>query len=257
MLASLPDGEYQLHVQSDSESYDPPPLEQVFLRQSMTIADGKGPKSLEIRAVPHVVISATYLDSRGKPRSGHEMTLFGRWDGDFYAEQSSVPRADGKLSVKAPHGLQQAQLDLITNEHSSLRWRLAPGEPLRRGRRVDLGTLEDDVDGMEIVRYVAPILLIKPVDDEGRLVADCQPVITYSRQDAEGEEMDQYTTGGHVHCEHQGNGRWRSSQLLPDEPFQVTVKKDGYECEPQDLSLAEGGEQEVEVVLKKVSADSP
>ncbi len=70
----------------------------------MTIAGGQGPESLEIRAVPHVVISATYLDSQGKPRSGHEVTLFGRWDGSFYAEQSSVPRADGKLQVKAPHG---------------------------------------------------------------------------------------------------------------------------------------------------------
>ena len=96
-LASLPDGEYQLQVQANSESYDPAPLEHVFLRQSMTIADGVGPELLEIRTVPHVEISATYLDSDGKPRSGHEVTLFGKWDGDFYAEESSVPQADGKL----------------------------------------------------------------------------------------------------------------------------------------------------------------
>lgn len=249
-LAALPDGEYQLQIQSDSESYDPPPLDDVFLRQSMTIAGGQGPESLEIRAVPHVVISATYLDSQGKPRSGHEVTLFGRWDGSFYAEQSSVPRADGKLQVKAPHGLQQVQLDLITNEHSSLRWRRNPGEPLKRGGRIELGTVEDDVSGIEIIRYVAPILLIKPVDEAGNVVADCQPVVTYIRPGAEGDEMDVYTTGGNVGFEHQGDGRWRSSQLLPDEPMEATVTKDGYTCKPQELSLGEGTTAEIEIVLK-------
>jgi hypothetical protein len=221
----------------------------------MTIAGGKGPESLEIRAVPHVVISATYLDSQGKPRSGHEVTLFGRWDGNFYAEQSSVPRADGKLAVKAPHGLQQVELDLMTNEHSSLRWRMGPDEPLHRGRRVELGTVEDDVSGIEIIRYVAPILLIKPVDEAGNVVADCQPVVTYTKPDVEGDEMDVYTTGGHVSFEHQGDGRWRSSQLLPDEPLKVSVEKEGYTCEPQELSLSEGATAEIEMVLTTSNKD--
>ena len=57
--------------------------------------------------------------------------------------------------------------------------------------------------------------------------------------------MTVYTTGGHVSFEHQDDGRWRSSQLLPDEPIEVTVKKEGYTCEPQELSLAEGDEQEL------------
>lgn len=255
ILAPLPDGDYELHVQANSEGYDPPPLEHVFLRQSMTIADGAGPDSLEIRAVPHVEIRATYLDSKGKPRSGHEVTLFGRWDGAFYAEQSSTPQADGKLFVRAPRGLQKVELDLMTNEHGALRWRMAPGEPLRRGRRVDLGTLEEDVSGIEIVRYGAPMLLIKPVDDAGNIVRDCQPVVTYTNPESEGEELTVYTVGGNVSLEHQPDGRWRTSQLLPDEPFKVTVEKADYQSEPQELSLPEGDEHELEIVLKKVSAN--
>ena len=250
-LASLPDGDYELQVQANSESYDPAPFEHVFLRQSMTIADGAGPELLEIRAVPHVEIRATYLDSDGKPRSGHEVTLFGKWDGGFYAEESSVPQADGKLFVRAPRGLQKAELDVMTNEHSALRWRMASGEPLRRGRRIDLGTIEKDISGIEIVRYVAPILLIKPVDEAGNIVRDCQPVITYTNPEAEGEELTDYTVGGNVSLEHQPDGRWRTSQLLPDEPFKVTVEKEGYECEPQQLSLAEGDEHELQITIKK------
>jgi beta-lactamase regulating signal transducer with metallopeptidase domain/5-hydroxyisourate hydrolase-like protein (transthyretin family) len=254
-LAPLPDGEYELQVQAVSEGYNPSPLEHVFLRQSMTITDGVGPNSLEIRAVPHVEIRATYLDSKGKPRSGHELTLWGRWDGAFYAEQSSVPQADGKLFVRAPRGLQEANLDLMTNEHSALRWRMAPGEPLRRGRRVDLGTLENDVSGIEIVRYAAPMLLIKPVDEAGNIVRDCRPVITYTNPVKEGEELENYTVGGNVSLEHQPDGRWRTSQLLPDEPFKVTVEKEGYQSKPYELSLPEGDEHELKIVLKQASAN--
>lgn len=253
-LAALPDGEYDMQVQANAEGYSPPPLKQVFLRQSITIANGVGPEFLEVRAVPHVVISATYLNSKGKPRSGHEITLFGRWDGGFYAEQSSVPRDDGKLQVNAPHGLQETQLDVITNEHSALRWRTGPDASLRRGRRIDLGSVEDDVSGIEIIRYEAPILLVKPIDENGQVVEECQPVITYVRPAEEGEEMTNFTVGGHVSFEHQQDGRWRTSQLLPDEPITVTVNKEGYESTPQELSLPEGESRELEIVLKKVAA---
>jgi hypothetical protein len=132
---------------------------------------------------------------------------------------------------------------------------MGPDEPLHRGRRVDLGTVEDDVSGIEIIRYVAPILLIKPVDEEGRLVPDCQPVLTYTRPDSEGEEMSVYTTGGHVSFEHQGDGRWRSSQLLPDEPFEATVTKEGLTCEPQELSLGEGTTAEMVLVVRASTQD--
>ena len=125
------------------------------------------------------------------------------------------------------------------------------GEPLRRGRRIDLGTIEKDISGIEIVRYVAPILLIKPVDEAGNIVRDCQPVLTYTNPEAEGEELTDYTVGGNVSLEKQRDGRWRSSQLLPDEPFKVTVDKEGYACEPQHLSMAEGDEHELQITIKK------
>jgi hypothetical protein len=249
-LASLPAGDYALELKSNTESYDPPPLEQVFLRTNIAIVEGSQPKPLEIRAVPHVIVQGTYLDSAGKPRRGHEVRLFGRVDSDFYYTQSNSPGEDGKFEIRAPHGLEKAELDLITNEHSSLRWRMAHDQPLRRGRRPKFGTIEDDVRGFEIVRYHAPVVLVKPVDEAGAPLKDCTPVLKYTRME-EGEELTVYTTGSHVGFEEQQDGRWRSEQLLPDEPTTVTVEKTGYSTTVQELSLPEGEEKSLTFVLKK------
>jgi hypothetical protein len=252
-LASLPDGEYSLDVEANrsEDNYDPPPLEQVFLRQVITIAGGAAPGPLEIRAVPHVVIQGTYLNSAGRPRTGSEVTLFGRVDGGFYYTRSNSPGEDGKFELRVPHGLEQAELDLITNEHSALRWRLKHDQPLQRGRRIKLGTLEDDVSGFEVVRYVAPILLVKVLDENGQLVRDFKPVLKYTQPPPENGQSLVFTTGRDVNFEEQPDGRFRSSQLVPDEPFTVTIDRPGYTTTPSEgLSLAEGAQREVVFTVK-------
>ncbi|HEY4312840.1 MAG TPA: carboxypeptidase regulatory-like domain-containing protein [Pirellulales bacterium] len=254
-LLALPDGEYNVRMEPNHKEgeYDPPPLEQVFLQTKLAIVDGKAPEPFDIRAVPHVVIRGTYLDSADKPRRGHEFHLFGRMDGQFYFANSSTPGQDGKLIALAPHGA-DVELDLSTNEHSSLRWRMSHDAPLQRGRRVKLGVMEEDLSGFEIIRYTAPILLVKPVDEQGNVLPDCQPVLNYTRETDGKEEMTAYTTGGHVSFEKQPDGRWRSSQLLPDEPFSIDLKKEGYATTAQKLSLAEGEDREVVLVMKKEAA---
>jgi hypothetical protein len=43
--------------------------------------------------------------------------------------------------------------------------------------------------------------------------------------------------------------------LLPDEPFTVTVKKDGFETTTEELTLAEGENRDIEFKIRRV-ADS-
>lgn len=257
-LASLPEGDYTLEIDFNAKEgeYDPPPLREVFLRQSLKIAD-KRPQQITIQAVPHVVLQGTYLNSKNEPCSGHEVMLFGRIDDSFYFARSSTPGNDGKFELKIPHGLREAKLDLVTNEHSALKWRMSRDKPLERGRDVTLGTVEDDIYGFEVVRYTAPLLMVKAVDEQGRIVADITPVVTYAREANESENMTVYTTGSHVSFEAQGDGRHRSSQLLPDEPIKVTVKKEGFNTTIQELTLKEGQEQEIQFVLKAVSETKP
>lgn len=257
-LASLPEGDYSLHVEANAkeDNYDPPPLKDVFLSQSLKISD-KQPQQITIQAVPHVVLQGTYVDSKNQPRSGSEVRVIGRLDDAFYSARSSTAGMDGKFQLKIPHGLREARLDLITNEHSALKWRMARDMPLQRGRDVRLGTVEDDIYGFEVVRYTAPILMVKAVDEKGRIVADVTPIVTYTRETNESEEMIMYTTGSQVGFEAQGDGRHRSSQLLPDEPIEVTVTKDGYETTPQKMSLEEGQEREIQFILKPISDRTP
>lgn len=254
-LASLPAGDYTVTIESNSESYDRPPLQQVFLRKQFSISDGASLEPLEIRAVPHIVIYGQYLNSAGKPRRGSEVSLFGKVDGDFFYVRSNQPGDDGKFEIKAPHGITEARIDLITNEHSSLRWRLKPQEPLSRGRDIKLGTLEDDITGFEVVRYVAPIVLVKAVDESGTTLKDFKPSLKYTRPQAQSEQLTVYTTGNHVSFEEQQDGRQRSEQLLPDEPIAVTVERPGYTTTAQELSLPEGEERALTFVLKKVTEE--
>jgi beta-lactamase regulating signal transducer with metallopeptidase domain len=251
-LLALPNGEYNVRLEADhrEDDYDPLPLEQVFLQSKLAIVDGKAPEPFDIRAVPHVVIRGTYLDSADKPRRGHEISLFGRMDGEFYFAHSTTPGKDGKFEAKAPHGA-DVQIDLVTNEHSALRWRMSHDAPLQRGRDVKLGVMEEDLTGFEVVRYEAPILLVKPVDEQGNVLPDCKPVLSYTREAEGKEQMTAYTTGGNVSFEKQPDGRWRSEQLLPDEPFSIDLKKDGFTTTAQKLSLAEGKDREVVLVMKK------
>jgi len=257
-LASLPGGDYTLSVEpspSHSDSYDRTPLQQVFLRKQVSIVDGNPLEPLEIRAVPHVVIHGQYLDSAGKPRRGSEVNLFGKVDGGFFYARSSQPGEDGKFEIRAPHGIEDVELDLITNEHSALRWRMAPDQPLHRGRRVKIGTLEDDVHGFQVVRYVAPVVLIKAVDEAGAIVKEVKPILKYTRSQDDGEQLTVYTTGSHVSFNKQDDHRWRSEQLVPDEPISVTVEKTGYTTTEQELNLPEGQKREVTLELKKAPDD--
>jgi hypothetical protein len=169
----------------------------------------------------------------------------------FYFGQSNDPGKDGKLEVRVPHGLEKVQINLMTNEHGVLRWRLAPKAPLKDGRFIELDRLEEDLTTLEIVRYVAPILLVKAVDEQGQSIPDYKPKSDYVL-DSSGEPKLRYGSDtGDVHFEKQPGGSWRSNHLIPDQKVTVTIEKDGFETTPQTLSVEEKAEKEIVFVLKK------
>jgi hypothetical protein len=206
---------------------------------------------LEIRAEPPVYIRATYLNSAGKPRTGHEVHLFGRLNGDWFFAQSNAAGKDGKLQLAVPHGLEKVEVRLSTNEHSALRWRMGPNEPLQNTDEIKFDRLNDDVSGIEIIRYTAPILLVKAVDEAGQLLKDFKPKLVY-KKDSPKEPGSMFVSGvaGDVSFEKQQDGRWRSSQLLPDQDFVVTAELESFTTDEQSLSLPEGDVREVVFVMK-------
>ena len=258
-FAPLPAASYRVVPQE--QGYDPSDdgrrsvrrtLPAVFIPQKVTLKEGDKPEPIEVRAVPHVVVEAQYYDSKGNPRRGHSPHLFGQIDGQSWFAEAKADE-NGKITIMAPHGLENAQLSVITNEHSSLRHRKSKTEPLSRSRQVNLGTLDKDVKGIEIIRYEAPILLVKVTAKDGSKPKGVAVTATYPEEKGlqEGRFIVKNGLQSDVTFEEQEDGRFRSSQLLPDEEVTITAHAEGYPEASQKVKLAEGTSKDVEIVLEK------
>jgi beta-lactamase regulating signal transducer with metallopeptidase domain len=244
-------GHYNEEPSNDGRSVERP-LPAVFLPQKVTLKEGQAPEPLEVRAVPHVTVEAQYYDSKGKPTRGHSSFIFGQIDGGFWHSQAKVT-PDGKMTAQVPHGLTNVQLDLMTNEHGALRYRLKPNEPLRNSRRVDLGTLNDDVKGIEIIHYTAPIAIIKLAAKDGAKLKNAQVSGDYApgKERRDGKFILKNGLQSGVLFEEQEDGRFRTEQLFPDEEVTLTGHADGYQTATQTLKLAEGVTKEITITLEK------
>jgi beta-lactamase regulating signal transducer with metallopeptidase domain len=222
----------------------------VFIGVKVTLKAGAELEPLEVRAVPHVTIEAQTYDSKGKPTRGHAPFVFGRIDGTFWTGEAKID-SNGKVVALVPHGLEDVQLDLMTNEHGVLRWRKGKEGPLNNNRQVKLGTLNDDVKDIEIIKYTAPILVVK-VSTKG---GDKPPVKTAVTALFTKEQLaGRYIVSGResdVNFEKQEDGRFRSMQMRPDHEVAVMAHADGYTAKPVNVSLAEGTTKEIEIVLEK------
>jgi beta-lactamase regulating signal transducer with metallopeptidase domain len=251
----LPAGEYQFRIEdhlSDPIEINRTryPLPAVFVPRKVTLQADMAP--VEIQAVPHVNFEAQYYNSSGEKTNGHSLTVYGKLDEQHWFGQGHA--VDGHVELQVPHGIQDFQVNLSTNEHSSLRYRLKKGDPLKSERdNIKLGTLTDDVEGFEIIRYVAPVVLVKGVDEEG------QPLKAYKVAAAYPWGEQRYIFEGEVRSdlsfEKQEDGRYRSEQMLPDEEVTFTAMAEGYENASEKLKVPEGEKQELTLTLKKKPAE--
>jgi hypothetical protein len=211
---------------------------------------GAEPVVLEVKAVPHVTIEAQYLDSKGKTTRGHAPHVFGQIDGVPWFGEAKAD-ANGKVVVQVPHGLEGVQLTMMTNEHGSLRWRKKKDDALSNNRTMMLGTLTDDVRGIEIVRYTAPILTVKVTTKDGG--KPVKPAVTAVYAPGKGRNEGRFILRNgrqsDVSFEEQEDGRYRSSQLFPDEEVTVSGHAEGYASKSEKVKLEEGTTKEIEIVL--------
>ncbi len=236
-------GKYELEVSTNHRSTKPPPsFLGTFLLSSVSF-DAES-KPLEVRAVPSVEIRVRNLDSQGQPKRGFEFSVFGEIEGRFFIGESSRP-ADGRAVARVPRGLKDVELQFGDNEHGVVRVRRKPGAPLEPTERLKFPSIDENIEGIEVVRYKAPILLVKAVDAANQPIADFTPSITYTAvRDPRVEQRE------HIYFEHQSDGRWRTKGFLPDEDVTVSVAKQDWKAEPQTLRMTEGQERELVFVLK-------
>jgi protocatechuate 3,4-dioxygenase beta subunit len=258
-MMPLPPGTYR--VLAEEHSSEPSqatyrrerhPLTEVFTPLKVKLEENQKPDPIEVRAAPHVLIEAQYYDSKGKPTTGHDCSVWGQIDGVFWHTMAKAD-AKGHFLIKAPHGLENAHMDLMTNEHGVLRWRLGKDGELHNSRDVDLRTLDKDVKGIEIIRYVAPIVIVKLTAKDGGKLKN--PAVTGLYPEGKGQYRGRLILknglNSDVSFEEQEDGRFRSSQLLPDQEVTFTGHADGYKENSQKVKLTEGTTKEIEIVLEK------
>lgn len=251
---ALPEGAYAIRVYDSGKGDDGQTLyaenPHVFPFRTFQVAKAETEKQVNVQAVPHVVISGRVEDSQGKPTWSHEVSAFGRLKNEFfYARSNSPKKEDGRWELRVPRGLEQTRLDLMTNEHNSLQWRRNAGQPWEHTREITLGTVTENVSDILILRTKAPLLLIQPVDETGKLMTEVKVTVKYLADNIP-PGRNEYPSGD-VSLEKQTDGSMRTSQMLPDKQVRVTAEKEGYVSATEELSLAEGAERRLKLMLKK------
>ncbi len=257
-LGPMKEGKYQLRVgdygrelrREQKRFVTRKKVDQVFVSQTIELSSESPDAAFTIQAKPHVEFHAQFLTSNGEPSSGHWVGIFGQFN-DTWFHTNLRPDKNGKILGKLPRGLTDAKLDAITNEHSALQIRLEKNGPLVGGRDIDLGTLDADLMDIEIIRYKAPIVQLKPVDEDGNVITEGVKVSGVYTRVKQKTMMPVDGLETNMFFENQGDGRHRSSQMLPDRETKFTVEADGYEPATKTLKLPEGKTEELALVLKK------
>jgi beta-lactamase regulating signal transducer with metallopeptidase domain/protocatechuate 3,4-dioxygenase beta subunit len=257
-FAPLPPGEYQVKPSETNFDGDRKiqstrrPLREVFTPTKLTIQEDETPAPLEIRALPTVVIEGRWVDSKGQPGWGFSPLVGGKMDGSSWIAEAHVD-PQGRFSVKVPHGLEDATLTIMTNEHITTRYRIGKGGPLVEGMWPRLGTLDHDVKDFEIVRYVAPIIVINATTKDGQQIKDFHADVQYTHPGPNNRKDVGLVGGGNKKeaiQDEQYDGRYRTSNMLPDKEVTVSVSADGFEEASRKLSLPEGKTEELTFVLE-------
>jgi hypothetical protein len=243
-LPPVDGGRYEFRIDEPRRSDSLAKYAGTFLHRRVSITtEGQ---AVEFRAVPTVAIRVRNVDASGSPKRGHEFMVAGvlrEGAGDWFHTQSDRPES-GLCTAHVPRGLQNVQIQFIDNEHGSFRVRRSAGAPPEAIREIKLDTLDADLEGIEVIRYKAPILLVKAVDSAGNAIPDFKPSLRSREPSSSG-------TGDELNLEKQADGHWRSMCLIPDMVTTVSAVKPGWEAETQTVTLAEGEEKEVVITMTR------
>jgi RNA polymerase sigma factor (sigma-70 family) len=226
------------------------PVSDVFMHQRVRIEGGQATQSMEIRAVPHVVLGIQQLDGQGNPHKTHEVNVSGRL-GDTGWWGEGRPDQDGRIAVKVPQGLADVRIGLLVNEHQSTRYRWSNDSPWRNENEITAAILDHDTNEISVMYYTAPILLVRATAEDGSAIPAFKCQVTYANDRKPYTQPPHWINGdsGDVNFEKQQDGRWRSQSLLPNEDLSLTVEAEGFQTWSQSINLAEGASQEIEAKL--------
>ncbi len=221
----------------------PPPA--VFVTKTININEDAPKQPIVLQAVPHVSIIVQHFTSNGEISTGHSPQVFGKFDGKFYWNATGKRISKGKFELLVPHGIEEAELRFITNEHTALKVQLDGGEPTPQNS-FRFKKLEEHMDNIRVISYSAGILKLDIVDESGQSIKDASIFAHYDIADSPTEEMMMNTQIGW----NKEEALFRLSSIVPEYPVSVTFRASGFLTQKQKITLHEGERRTVKVVMK-------
>ncbi len=257
-------------------SKPPMPADATVIRPvAVYLEAGVEPGPLELREADTVRVAVRFVDSRGRPFRGVAIKLWGFLAGDkgeadpfdtglpdFNLASSMndpepkatggridwaaqlVSGADGLAAFRVPRGLQHADLSTFPpDETVAFKTRLAAGGPLKYWGGGQLGTLDVDRAGIEVIAYRAATVLATIATEGGEPVpGDASLRVGFN---VRGGDYGDSTVK-------QADGRYRTHGLMPDHEYEFSAWAKGYiPGRVRRLGLPEGGAAELALVLRK------
>ncbi len=227
------------------------PTPAMFVNQIIDVAEDSGDKPITVQAVPHVFISGNCVDSKGEVRAIHSPYVMGKYNDQSVWIRETMKVEKGSFKLMVPHGMEDAELRFMTNEHSALTIQF-PGEEMSTSQDWRFERIEEDITGIKVIRTVAPILQVEAVDQDGKRIKNAKVIAQYKMkppaENKEGEMMAMRSSSS-SYFEKQKNGLYQSSSLVPDIEFTVVASTEDLECE-RTMSLAEGATEKITLTLK-------
>ena len=236
-LAPVDPGKYEFRVEADYHAQTAPRYAGAFLVKTLSVT--KNDDDLKLRAVPTVEIRVKNVDAYGKPKRGFEFHVVGRLnpDSEWFFGQSDRPTS-GLCTAKVPKGLQNVRIQFMDNEHGSFRVRRSSGAAPECVREIKLDKVDADLEGIEVIRYTAPILMVKAVDPKGHAIPGFETTGIFGQPIVGNDEAK-------LRFEKQPDGRWRSVSLIPNTELTISVKAAGWKSSSQAVTLREGEVREL------------
>ena len=245
--------------QADHRHY---PIPAPFLTKTIVLKEGVPSVNVEFRAVPSVFVNLQVIDSAGQKADGsefrgpycHPFSIAGELDGKTWHAWAR-PDDTGRFHIPVPHGLQNARIQVLGTPYTRrvLRIRTGKDKPLKRVGITNLGTLNDDIDDMEIVQYLTGTIALSVLDEDRKPIEKPQIDSAYLAA-----SLAEYVFSGEaradVRFEPQPDGRLRSHLVYPDENLRIKVTAKGYEPASATVKVSEGQSQEIVLTLKKASS---
>jgi hypothetical protein len=226
------------------------PVDEIFVDKDLTLTKGGEPEDLELRPVPHVLLTVEATDSKGNPKPDLHFAITGSLDGVLWTHSGGTDK-DGRSVAKVPHGLQglgTGPLRIQIPGNIEVRLRTAKDGPLQEpdqyGDVVLDRTIESDTQLGVVVRQ-CPDVIVR-VEAEGGGALPPQGVSVMSRYPHNENATASYTSGK------LSENRFRLVKVPIDAPFTVLVVAEGYESvEKECENLLEGTNREIVIKLRK------